>query len=355
MTDTFRQVPFERLERADGTATATWRDWSVLVRVTTSMAAALPDAVHICTTLMARVDAVASRFRPDSELCRIEAQTSAGGDNSPLETRISPLLADLIAASLHVRALTDGAVDPTCGREIAELGYDADIDALALPASTSQRLSGDSPRRAYHPRDRSMDLTLHGQTLTLPRGIEIDLGSSAKAWSADRIAHDIVTATGAGALVELGGDLSFTGPTPPGGWKIDIVDVPGDPETFVAVNGTGGIATSSTLHRVWEKDGLLLHHILDPATGHSVRHTWRTATVIDSSCLRANAWSTAAIVWRGDALRRLEARRVPARLVDAATTTYVTSVWPSHLSPSVQDPAHSSATALEASSTSAHG
>ena len=70
--------------------------------------------------MLAAVDRACSRFRPDSELSRLNA---AGG----AVTSVSELFADLLEAALRAARLTDGDVDPTCGQALAEIGYDRDF------------------------------------------------------------------------------------------------------------------------------------------------------------------------------------------------------------------------------------
>src|SRR5215475_385840 len=97
-------------------------------------------ARSIADEVLDAVDQACSRFRPDSELARLNA---AGGQ--PVD--ISPTFASLLAAALRAAELTDGAVDPTCGAALVALGYDRDFADLpsaggGQPESAS---GGDQP------------------------------------------------------------------------------------------------------------------------------------------------------------------------------------------------------------------
>src|SRR5215469_1244520 len=73
-----------------------------------------------CALLTGELDAIdraCSRFRPDSELWRVN---HARGRRVP----VSPLFAEAMAVALEAAALTDGDVDPTCGQSLTRLGYD---------------------------------------------------------------------------------------------------------------------------------------------------------------------------------------------------------------------------------------
>jgi thiamine biosynthesis lipoprotein ApbE len=265
------------------------------------------------------VDVAANRFHQDSELSRLNA--APGRD-----VLISPLLAKLIAAALRGAQLTGGAVDPTVGSAVKMAGYDADFgavpaDGLALDLVVSripgwQAIAFDEATR----------------TVRLPRGVDLDLGATAKALTADLAATAALSKLGrGGVLVSLGGDISVAGEPPPEGWLIQTSEDSGAPieegEETISIR-SGGIATSSTTVRKWTRGGVALHHIIDPATGLPSDGPWRTATVVAGTCVDANIASTAAIVMGPAAVQWLEAARLPARLVDRRGLVHRLSGWP---------------------------
>ena len=72
--------------------------------------------------------------------------------------------------------------------------------------------------------------------------------------------------------MSIGGDVSVAGEAPLGGWAVGIAHSscasPHELEQVVAIE-SGAIATSSTTVRSWSRDGRIVHHIVDPATGHN--------------------------------------------------------------------------------------
>jgi thiamine biosynthesis lipoprotein ApbE len=178
------------------------------------------------------------------------------------------------------------------------------------------------------------EVRLEGRTLTMPEGVQLDLGATAKAWAADRSAARLARRFGCGVLVSLGGDIAVAGPVPPGGWRIRVQDTCGRPEdpavgpsSVVSVQA-GGLATSSISARRWRRGSAVLHHILDPRTGLPARPVWRTASVTAASCADANAASTAAII-RGDAAPAwLAGLGLAARLVDVHGIVHTVAGWP---------------------------
>jgi thiamine biosynthesis lipoprotein len=171
-----------------------------------------------------------------------------------------------------------------------------------------------------------------GAVVTVPRGIRLDLGATAKAWAADRAAEAAARTAACGALVAIGGDIATAGTAPAEGWLVRVADdhrrgesdLPGQNVTI----RSGGLATSSTTVRRWTTRRGEAHHLIDPRIGRPVRGRWRTVSVAAGSCADANIASTAAIVRSDRACAWLEARRLPARLVDQRGNTTEIAGWP---------------------------
>ena len=250
---------------------------------------------------------------------------------------MSPLLGEAIAVALRAARLTDGDVDPTVADAMSALGYDRDF-ALLPDTGPPVRLTV----RAV-PGWRQVGFDERSRLLTLPRGVHLDLGATAKAWAADRSAARLAGALGCGVLVGLGGDIAVAGPPPGGGWRIRVQDVTGRPEdppegpAAVVAIAEGGLATSSTTARRWRRGGDVLHHILDPRTGLPAPVHWRTVSVAAATCVDANTASTAAIIRGPQALDWLSNLRLPARLVDAAGTVRTVGGWPAEAGGSEND------------------
>ena len=282
---------------------------------------AITQARSIADHALAEVDLACSRFRPDSELVRLNA---AGGE--PIA--ISATFADLLAAALRAAALTGGDVDPTCGRALTGLGYDRDFADVEAAGDAGPRLTGSvGPLPGW----RSVHLDHLGRRAWLEHGAQIDLGATAKAWAADRCAGQLADKLGCGVLVSLGGDVSVAGPPPSEHWRIRVTDdhaaaaaAPGQTVTI----SSGGLATSSTTVRAWTVGGRPVHHIIDPATGEPARSCWRTVSVAAGTCVDANIASTAAIIRGAAALDWLHGLGLPARLVRHDGTVETTAGWP---------------------------
>jgi thiamine biosynthesis lipoprotein len=263
------------------------------------------------------IDRTCSRFRADSELVR-------AGHAHGRPVRVSPLLAEAVTAALMAAEMTDGAVDPTVGAAVIDLGYDRDFDLLG--AQSARSLPPSRPAPGW----RCIDFDPWDRLLRAPAGVVLDLGATAKALAADRAAAHIAEATGAPVLVNLGGDIAVAG-SPPDGWAVgialDCATSPSSSDAVVALR-QGGLASSGTAVRTWRRGARRLHHIVDPRTGDSARTCWQLVSVAAPSCVVANAASTAAIVWSEDAPRRLAAMGLPCRLVGADGSVLALNGWP---------------------------
>ena len=157
-------------------------------------------------------------------------------------TKVSATLANLLGAALDAAAQTDGDVDPTVGAALVALGYAATV---APPDAGEPLISS-----ILTPAVWSM-VKLEDGFVTVPPGVLLDLGATAKAVAADRCAARVRGATGSGVLINLGGDIATAGPSPTGGWQVVVHDADGEPETSLSLPAGAALATSSTLRRRW--------------------------------------------------------------------------------------------------------
>jgi thiamine biosynthesis lipoprotein len=291
-----------------------WSRWSTTMRLVTGDPDAAAEARRVVDAVLDDVERAASRFRPDAEILHV-------AKGRPVA--ISPTLTALLDVALDAARVTHGAVDPTVGRQLADLGYDRDIDMVR---GGDARVVIRTSRQATW---RDIDLDSHALTVRVPEGVLLDLGATAKAWAADRSAEEVLARLGVGVLVSLGGDIATA--APPGvqpGWDVLVQDRPEDPAALIHLPAGLAVATSSIQQRTWRGSGMTLHHILDPATGMPAERYWRSATVVAADCVTANTWSTAAMVRGGEAARTLREMGLPARLVTTAGEVRVLGGWP---------------------------
>jgi FAD:protein FMN transferase len=306
----------------------TFANWQALGS-TAVLGVTVPDALSQARreveSELAAIDLACSRFRPDSELSRLNARAGR-----PMQA--SPLLIEALEVALRAAELTGGDVDPTVGRALELAGYDRDWKLLAAPSDDGEAEAPAGPpalRIRVRSGWREVSLDRLTRWIRIPAGVRLDLGATAKAWAADRAA-DAAASSGCGVLVSLGGDIATSGPPPAGGWRIHVTDDhrsdPSAPGQTVSIL-SGGLATSSTAVRRWSQDGRLMHHIIDPATGRPARSIWRTVSVAADTCTDANIATTAAFM-RDSAPAWLEQLGLPARLMGHDGRVTTVGDWP---------------------------
>jgi thiamine biosynthesis lipoprotein len=301
-------------------AAASWNAIGTLICLVVTDPARLPAGRQLLASYLDALDLACSRFRPDSELARAERKA---GTSVP----VSELLADAVSVALRAAELTGGDLDPTVATQLAALGYDRDFALVAGDGPPVSLVA--SPR----PRWREVRLDRERRRLTVPPGVRLDLGATAKAYAADRAAARLAHRLRCGVLVSLGGDIAVGGEPPAGGWQVRIQDVtgrPGEPPAgpceVIAVT-SGGVSTSGIAARRWRRGTRTLHHILDPATGLPAKPVWRTVSVLADTAVLANIASTTAIIRGATAPGWLESQHAAARLVAADGQVRTTTAW----------------------------
>jgi len=298
--------------------TETSRALGTKVVLAVSRPAALAHASQLLAERLDEVDRACSRFRADSELVRLNAAAGRA-------TVVGPLLYEAVETAVAAARATGGLVDPTIGRTLRLSGYDR---TFALVRTRDGSLQ---PSYVRSPGWQSIELDPQRRTVRLVRGVELDLGSTAKALAADRAARAISVETASGVLVSLGGDVAVAGEPPAGGWSVRVAEdsaAPVHTDGPAVAIASGGLATSATTVRRWSTTDGELHHIVDPRTGRPAAVYWRMVTVTASSCLGANTASTAAVILGEPALAWLAALRVPARFVRHDGAVSCTAGWP---------------------------
>ena len=327
-----------------------WTALGASVQLVVTDPARLEQGRAMLESELAAMDSACNRLRAGSEVAALDARHS-----SPL--RVSPLLAEAIAAALRTARLTDGDVDPTVGDAFRPAGYDSDgyhsdgyhSDGFRSDGYHSDGYHSDGydrgtrtgPSPAQEPDSflrpapgwQQVRLEPRSRLLWLPPGIRLDLGATVRAWAADRCAGRLAGTLGCGVLVGLGGDLSVAGQVPAGGWRIRVQDAaehpegpPGGPFTMIAIHD-GGLATSSTAARRWHSADPL-RYLQDPRTGVLAAPFWRTVSVAAASCAFASAASTVAMIRGRRAKEWLVALRLPARLVTLDGRVHTVAGWP---------------------------
>ena len=142
-------------------------------------------------------------------------------------------------------------------------------------------------------------LSWEGNDVTLPAGMEMDLGAIAKGYAGERAA-DILRDNGVtSALLNMGGNVQTVGAKPDGtAWRIGIRDPQKSATDYLGVLSVidQAVVTSGGYERFFEEDGVRYWHIMDPKTGAPARSGLTAVTIVSHSGALCDGLSTSLFV-----------------------------------------------------------
>jgi thiamine biosynthesis lipoprotein len=255
-------------------------------------------AIDAAFATLRQMDRVMSRFRPDSDIGR------ANADAAREWVTVNVATAHLIREGQAYAVGSGGAFDPCLGR--ATMLWDP--TRHAPPARQRfQRLAG---RRLFEKVDMRMTTGLPKVRFTDP-DVALDLGGIAKGFAVDEAA-DVLRQHGIErGLVNVGGDLVALGASEDGDpWKVGVRSAsdPSRIERTIRVTDEA-VATSGDYERYFCHGGRNYHHLLDPRTAAPRDSDVHSVTVVAASCMDADAGATAAFGMPAEWARRLLAVR----------------------------------------------
>ena len=245
--------------------------------------------------LFAALEASLSRFRPTSDLERLNRATA--------ETVIvSPLLATALDDALRAARATDGLCDPTIAAALQSAGYDRTFTEIAP-----------GPLGDAVPAGRWREIRLSGLLVQRPAGLRLDLNGVVKGRAVD----DALALLEGDGFVSAGGDLATRGAL--------VVALPGGGTITL---DSGALATSGIATRSWDRDGGDgAHHLIDPVTGLPADVRWQAVTVCAGTCLAADVAAKTAFLLGDDGPPWLERQGLQGRFV-AESEIVLAGGWP---------------------------
>jgi thiamine biosynthesis lipoprotein len=280
--------------------------------------------------LVAQLEALWSRFLPDSDIGRLNR-----ADGQPTAVDLST--DRLLRAAKRLAALTDGAYDPTLGAVIEAWEHaagdppDPIVIARAVSTAGAHRLepitlatSADGPACADGAGcSGSLVWSLPPNSQLqwqLGKGAHLDLGGLAKGYTADAVRDRCRLNGMTGALVTFGtSSVAAWGNHVSGRpWRVGLAAV-GAPVGQVIGHlelTSGAVSTSSNALRAGAR--LSARHVLDPLTGRPAESDVEAVSVVASTGVVAEAYSTAILV-KGSpwALEQYRARAGSPQAFDA--------------------------------------
>ena len=197
---------------------------------------------------------------------------------------------DLLAEALSLCASTDGALDVSVYPAVRAWGFTTEEYRVPEAAELTSALAKTDYTR----------ISMENGILTLPEGMELDLGAVAKGYAGDRLMEFFAKKGVTSAIASLGGNIQTLGAKPDGSpWRVAVQAPEGGYAGVLEVVGKA-VITSGGYQRYFEQDGKTYIHIIDPATGYPVENELVSVTIVADSGTRGDGLSTALFVMGRD-------------------------------------------------------
>ncbi len=244
------------------------------------------NAINQAFAEIERVEGLLSRFKPKSDISRI----NAGAYIRP--TKVSSETIWLIEQSILFSRLTDGAFDITSGPLTHAWGFDEKGKGhIPSPEQLKEALS----RVGY----RHIDIIEPQQSVFLARaGMSLDLGGIAKGYAVDKAAAVLKKEGISSALINAGGDIyALGGRSKAEKWRIAVKHPrkKGAVLTVLELQDEA-VATSGDYQKYIESGQERFSHIINPKSGEACADMPASVTVKARDCLSADALATSIFV-----------------------------------------------------------
>ena len=197
----------------------------------------------------------------------------------------------LIGAAKDLCEETEGSLDITLYPVLREWGFTT--GAYKIP--DRENLEELLQRVDYS----QIDLEEETQTISVPAGIELDLGAVAKGYTGDCLMEILRKQGVTSAMLDLGGNIQTLGTKPDGSlWRIAVKN-PFDGSEMIGVLEVAdkAVITSGSYERYFVgEDGRRYWHILDPADGYPADNGLVSVTIVGENGTRCDGLSTALFV-----------------------------------------------------------
>ncbi len=227
--------------------------------------------------LCAHYDALFSRTLEGSDVWRINH-----AQGTPVEC--SPETIELVQCGIKYGELTCGLFDVSIGAVTALWDFLEGVkpDDAAIADAVG------------HVNYRLIQVDGNIVTLSDPQAM-LDFGGIAKGFIADKLITFLREQGCKSALLNLGGHVCCLGYKPDGSkWRVGTSNPSvNDGKVYATFNVADSSVVSSGLYeRCFEQDGVTYHHILNPRTGFPVETNVLNATIVSSSSVEADVYTT---------------------------------------------------------------
>ncbi len=266
-------------------------DTVVEIKVCHRNKAKAQEAIDSAMEEVRRVEQKMSRFLPDSEVSRINNETSSGSVESTQLTgggiRISDELFSLLEKAVRLSELTRGCFDVTIYPLVKIWNIEGENPAVPAKKEIQERLQLVG----------SANMALKNSSVRFAKkGMGIDLGAIAKGYAVDAAIRVLKEKNVESAMVNAGGDIYVLGRKQGKPWRIGIRHPRKGGEILGIVElEDKAIVTSGDYERFFFSEGERYHHILDPKTGYPADEC-QSVTIVAKETTFADGLATGVFV-----------------------------------------------------------
>lgn len=237
----------------------------------------------------------------DNKMSTYKKKSEISNFNRHLSDSWMPISAEtmgVISAAQQISRLSDGAFDITIGKLVNLWGFGPTITIDAIPdVNDIQTLQS---QVGYHKLElRQTPPALRKSS----NAVYLDLSAIAKGYAVDAIAKLLLDNQIDNFLVEIGGEIITHGhKQQQQPWVIGIESpIAGQRSIRKKLHLPDvAMATSGDYRNYFEHENTRYSHTIDPKNGYPIKHQLASVTVIDRSCMRADALATTIMVMGPD-------------------------------------------------------
>lgn len=234
------------------------------------------------------INSVMSLFEKDSELSRFNAYQKS--DWFP----VSAEMEKVVQTAKDVNRETGGVFDITIAPLVNLWGFGPDKRPEKIPSEAEIKTAISEMGSQY------IETRLQPPAIRkLNPDITLDLAAIAKGYCVDKVSNWLEKQGVTASMVEIGGEIRTRGMKPDGSlWRIAVekpVSMERSVEAVIAFTDKS-MATSGDYRNYFEDGGIRYSHIIDPTTGRPISHKLVSVSVMDDTCIRADALATGLMV-----------------------------------------------------------
>ena len=204
---------------------------------------------------------------------------------------LSPELSFLLKQAYHVYTISNGHFDPSIGKLIDLWGFGTDKSAVFPNKKDILKAKSIANFDNFK---FSHDFS---KIKKIKKDAKLNLSAIAKGYAVDQIALVLESFKIYNFIVEIGGEVRVGGVKNKklNGWNVAVA-MPNDLKKENAIIMTIkdiSLATSGDYRNFFIKDGKRYSHTISPQTGFPVEGNLTSVTILDSSCMMADAYATA--------------------------------------------------------------